>query len=182
VRQFRAQGIVSLDVGCLQVNLFYHPDAFTSVEQAFEPAANAAYAARLLLTLYGQTGSWPLAAASYHSATPALGRSYEQKVLTEWAVPDRALPYRAKTGPREDPSELEAATARPGKLPVVAAGAGLPVPAQGATGVARPPATGFVRSFTLPAAPGGIGRSLAAYRAMPVRLALRPAAGGLVPR
>ena len=30
-----------IDVGCFQVDLFYHPYAFTSLEEAFDPDANA---------------------------------------------------------------------------------------------------------------------------------------------
>ena len=85
VRRFQAAGIRSVDVGCLQVNLFYHPEAFASLDQAFDPASNAAFAAKLLLDLFAETGSWPRAAASYHSMTPALGLAYQQKVLEQWS-------------------------------------------------------------------------------------------------
>ena len=37
-----ASGKGSIDVGCMQINLKYHPDAFTSVEQAFSPRRNLA--------------------------------------------------------------------------------------------------------------------------------------------
>lgn len=149
-REFLARGIRSLDVGCLQVNLQQHPDAFASLDAAFDPAANALYAARLLLLLFGQTGSWPHAAAAYHSQTPGLGAGYAEKVLAEWARPDRPAPAEAVM-----PS-------RPG-LPVVI------------TPISAMPAGGFVRSFRLPgAASESVGRSLAAYRQAPVAFALRP--------
>jgi hypothetical protein len=44
-RRLRAQGVSSIDVGCFQVNLAHHPDAFVSLEDAFDPHANADYAA-----------------------------------------------------------------------------------------------------------------------------------------
>jgi hypothetical protein len=44
VRTMQARGTRSIDVGCMQVNLMHHPDAFGSLEQAFDPASNAAYA------------------------------------------------------------------------------------------------------------------------------------------
>src|SRR5579883_1183370 len=58
VRQLQQEGVASIDVGCLQVNLMHHPRAFASLEQAFEPAANADYAARYLRDLYAGVGNW----------------------------------------------------------------------------------------------------------------------------
>jgi hypothetical protein len=84
VRGLQARGVRSIDVGCMQVNLLQHPDAFNSLEQAFDPMANADYAARFLVTLHGQTAAWPAAAAMYHSATPELGAAYQQKVMAAW--------------------------------------------------------------------------------------------------
>src|SRR5262249_45242860 len=72
VRGMQARGIRSIDVGCMQVNLMHHPDAFPSLEAAFEPQVNAAYAARFLHGLYEQSGDWTKATALYHSATPEL--------------------------------------------------------------------------------------------------------------
>ena len=76
VRERRAQGVTSIDIGCMQVNLQWHPDAFEAFEAGFEPARNVEYAARFLRDLYYQTGDWELAAGSYHSFTPALRETY----------------------------------------------------------------------------------------------------------
>jgi hypothetical protein len=80
----RAQGARHdfVDVGCMQVDLHYHPRAFSSLEQAFDPAANVDYAARLLLTLYnGEAGhSWDTAVGLYHSHTPWLAAAYRDRV------------------------------------------------------------------------------------------------------
>jgi hypothetical protein len=74
----------------MQVNLMYHPDAFATLDIAFDPAANARYAASFLRRLNEQTGSWAKATASYHSATPELGNAYERRVSA--ALPEaRAL-------------------------------------------------------------------------------------------
>ncbi len=80
----RDQGVRSIDVGCLQVNLMHHPDAFASVDDALEPALNARYAARYLTELRAQFGNWPAAIAAYHSSTPALGVPYQMKVEAAW--------------------------------------------------------------------------------------------------
>ena len=37
-RQLIEDGLRSIDVGCMQINLRYHPDAFASLEDAFDPA------------------------------------------------------------------------------------------------------------------------------------------------
>ncbi len=80
VQALQARGVQSVDVGCMQVNLMYHPNAFTSLDQAFDPVANVNYAARFLAELYGQTHSWDQATARYHSARPELGAEYQRKV------------------------------------------------------------------------------------------------------
>ena len=81
VAALQAQGIRSIDVGCLQVNLMHHPNAFATLDAAFDPATNAAYGARFLAALFHQTGTWQQAIADYHSQTPALGIPYQQRVL-----------------------------------------------------------------------------------------------------
>lgn len=79
-----AAGEDNVDVGCLQINLRYHPDAFVSLEEAFDPLANAAYGAAYLRALFLETGSWPEAVGRYHSATPFRNTRYREKVLDLW--------------------------------------------------------------------------------------------------
>jgi hypothetical protein len=79
-----ASGIRSIDVGCFQVNLFYHPDAFASLAEAFDPTANARYAAAFLNRLHDQSGSWASAVALYHSADPSEGERYSGRVMAAW--------------------------------------------------------------------------------------------------
>ena len=84
VAALQASGVRSVDVGCMQVNLMYHPNAFTSLDEAFDPSANARYAARFLNALYGASGSWVQATAAYHSETPAIGADYQRRVMARW--------------------------------------------------------------------------------------------------
>ena len=58
VQELQAQGTASIDVGCLQVNLMHHPDAFPSLDVAFDPVANANYAGRFLNQLRDRTGGF----------------------------------------------------------------------------------------------------------------------------
>jgi hypothetical protein len=87
VRALQARGVRSIDVGCLQVNLMFHPAAFASLEQAFDPQANAMYAARFLSALHGSADNWMNAIAAYHSQTAVLGAAYRQRVMALWHNP-----------------------------------------------------------------------------------------------
>jgi hypothetical protein len=71
-----------VDVGCMQVDLNYHPDAFSTLDEALDPAANADYAARLLVDLYrGEAArSWDIAVGLYHSHTSLLAEEYRDRV------------------------------------------------------------------------------------------------------
>ncbi|SOD91854.1 transglycosylase SLT domain-containing protein [Caenispirillum bisanense] len=80
VQRLKAKGVRNIDVGCMQVNLHWHGEAFDSLEEAFDPRANAAYAAEFLTNLYAETRDWDTAAAYYHSRTPERAEYYSGKV------------------------------------------------------------------------------------------------------
>jgi hypothetical protein len=92
VRRFQDEGITNIDVGCMQINLHYHGDAFANLHEAFDPASNVAYAAAFLKKLHKSTGSWHQAAGFYHSTTPSRFIPYKRKVARLWNQ------ERAKTG------------------------------------------------------------------------------------
>jgi Transglycosylase SLT domain len=96
----QALGNRSIDVGCFQVNLQYHPDAFASLAEAFDPAANARYAADFLRRLHERSGNWQTAAALYHSADPVEGQWYGSRVVAAWTKGDRFLDFRLTDPPR----------------------------------------------------------------------------------
>lgn len=81
VEALRARGVRNIDVGCMQINLKYHPDAFQSLETALDPAKNVAYAASLLTSLKRTWGSWTRAVGNYHSNTPRFSGPYRVKVF-----------------------------------------------------------------------------------------------------
>ena len=80
VEGLRSRGIASVDVGCMQVNLFHHAMAFPTLEAAFDPTANVAYAVRFLRELRARTGNWAEAVAQYHSGEPGRGLAYHSRV------------------------------------------------------------------------------------------------------
>lgn len=84
VRLAEASGARDVDVGCFQISLEDHPDAFATLADAFDPVHNADYAAGFLRRLQSRTGSWDSAIADYHSSTPDLGLPYERRVLAMW--------------------------------------------------------------------------------------------------
>jgi hypothetical protein len=161
VRAMQARGIQSIDVGCGQINLMHHPDAFPTLELAFDPQANASYAARFLKELFAQTGDWNKATAMYHSATPELGTAYQRQVLA-------VLP------------EEQQLAGLVGATPLAQAwGATMAAPPASFTRVLRqepPGAAQGPRIIMLPTV-GGVappGRGLDAYRAAPIGLAFQP--------
>ncbi|WP_420960883.1 transglycosylase SLT domain-containing protein [Brucella sp. IR073] len=61
------QGAKLIDLGCMQINHYFHGNKFPSVAQMLEPHANVDYAARFLRELRAREGSWTLAVARYHA-------------------------------------------------------------------------------------------------------------------
>lgn len=96
VRELQGRGVQSIDVGCMQVNLMYHPRAFASLEDAFDPRKNALYAGQFLNALYVAKKDWLLAAGAYHSETPERAEPYRQMVSARWGTPT----LRNKTPPQ----------------------------------------------------------------------------------
>lgn len=140
VRALLDGGTRSIDVGCFQINLLWHPTAFASLGQAFDPDANAAYAARFLLGLFSQIGSWEAAVEAYHSADPALGFAYRQQVFSTWAAAS-PIATAAMTRAGTIPMAAVVSHSRPVAMPEVIAGVQIwtPVPiGTAATVVAMP--------------------------------------------
>lgn len=82
VKALQAGDDPSVDVGCFQINLHYHPDAFGTLDEAFDPARNADAAARFLSQLHAQFGDWGQATGAYHSQTASLAVPYRRRVAS----------------------------------------------------------------------------------------------------
>jgi hypothetical protein len=149
----RPHAVTSIDVGCMQISLTFHPDAFPDMSAAFDPASNADYGARFLLQLYAKTNSWPKAVEMYHSATPEIGQEYGRRVYAAW-------PEEQRLADVTQPSPI----GNPWFSPI------------GRQALLAPLRQGT--PHVIPQAPsllGGLspGRSLASYRLAPVRFAFR---------
>ncbi|HEX7388540.1 MAG TPA: hypothetical protein VF286_00420 [Acidiphilium sp.] len=117
-RQSMASGARAVDVGCFQIDLQDHPDAFASLDDAFTPTANADYAAQFLLRLHAKLGSWEAAIGAYHSATPALGLPYAKQVNAVWHGEIAGNPAAANDPPMRDPYVIRLAASH-GVLPKI---------------------------------------------------------------
>ncbi len=84
VRALQFKGIKSIDVGCMQVNLYHHPHAFKTLNDAFDVEKNVAYAASFLTSLKVEHASWSAAVSHYHSANPMYHIPYRKNVLAVW--------------------------------------------------------------------------------------------------
>jgi hypothetical protein len=84
VKRFMARGIRNIDVGCMQVNLMHHSKAFRTLEEAFTPRKNVAYAAQYFLSLKKATNSWTHAVGYYHSKSSKYYKPYCQQVYNAW--------------------------------------------------------------------------------------------------
>ena len=80
VEQARSEGLRRIDVGCGQINLYWHPFAFADLNTAFDPEANAEYAAAFMASLFRRHGDWTQAVAHYHSNRPEHQQRYVASV------------------------------------------------------------------------------------------------------
>jgi tetratricopeptide (TPR) repeat protein len=74
----------SIDIGCMQVNLRHHPEAFAQHAQGFDAQRNVDYAARFLVSLRERHGSWAAAVMRYHSGDPVRQSAYLGRVRKHW--------------------------------------------------------------------------------------------------
>ena len=84
VQELRAKGVQTIDVGCMQINLRYHPRAFTSLDEAFDPQSNVRYGAHFLQRLKRTHSVWDSALEHYHSYDPERRSTYRARIFAAW--------------------------------------------------------------------------------------------------
>jgi hypothetical protein len=62
-----SRGVKLIDLGCMQINHYFHASKFPSVAAMLDPATNVDYAARFLKELRTREGGWTMAVARYHA-------------------------------------------------------------------------------------------------------------------
>lgn len=108
VERLRRAGRRNIDVGCMQINLMYHPDAFSDLGEALDPMNNARYAASLLERHRAEARTWARAVAWYHSRTPERGNAYRGKVYDHWNRVKREARKEARGGRGAAPALVRA--------------------------------------------------------------------------
>jgi len=81
VAKYTKKGKKNIDLGCMQVNYMYHPKAFKSFDEAFDPDTNVKWSAKTLKNLYKKFGSWKEAVGYYHSYRKKNRKKYSTKVF-----------------------------------------------------------------------------------------------------
>lgn len=61
------RGVNLIDIGCMQVNYYWHKEEFNTLEEMFDPRLNVEQAARFLQQLRKREGSWTMAVARYNA-------------------------------------------------------------------------------------------------------------------
>jgi hypothetical protein len=64
----KKKGKKLIDLGCMQVNHYYHRENFASLGAMLDPETNIQYAAKFLRKLKQRNGSWTMAVALYHAS------------------------------------------------------------------------------------------------------------------
>ena len=77
VARARQSGARLIDVGCMQINVRWHGDKFTSLADMFNARRNVEYAAGFLRELRRREGSWTLAVARYNAGPNNFGAQKE---------------------------------------------------------------------------------------------------------
>lgn len=86
VKAMQSRGIRNIDVGCMQINLKYHGQAFESLEDAFDPEKNVRYSASFLLKLLkSNKQDWKKTAMHYHSKNLRKGINYKNRLEKHFA-------------------------------------------------------------------------------------------------
>ena len=85
VKEYTKKGKKNIDLGCMQVNFMYHPNAFKNFYEAFDPDKNVEWAATMLKSLYAKFGTWESAVGYYHSYRKTKRKKYSQKVFNTLA-------------------------------------------------------------------------------------------------
>ena len=63
----RKQNVKLIDLGCMQINHYYHHREFSSLSAMLSPEQNVNYAAKFLARLKRRHANWTMAVARYHA-------------------------------------------------------------------------------------------------------------------
>lgn len=81
IKQLLALDIKNFDVGCMQINYFWHQDKVRTPQELLNPLKNTLIAAQFLSHLKAQHYSWHKVVSHYHSSDPERGAAYARLVF-----------------------------------------------------------------------------------------------------
>lgn len=107
----RHKGIKLIDLGCMQINHYYHGDKFASVRAMFDPAKNVDYAARFLKELKQreEAGPWRWR-ATMPGPTTSRRRSVTSATSSRISSPAASARGPTRRAPSVSPGRREATT------------------------------------------------------------------------
>lgn len=88
------QGIRSIDVGPMQVNLKYHSHRFSNTWDALDPYKNVTAGAAILKENYSRDGNLEKAIGNYHSHTPWRANRYFERVSGAYRLASKGSSHK----------------------------------------------------------------------------------------
>ena len=79
------KNINNFDMGCMQVNYYYHGKKFKNLNEMADPLINVSWAGKFLIGLHQKHLDWKEAISRYHSNTTWRKQKYFKKVMNNWA-------------------------------------------------------------------------------------------------
>ena len=123
VRDHLDESEQNIDIGCMQINHFWHGDQFLDLDEMADPFTNIVYSAIFLTDLMATHDSWDQAIRHYHNANPAQNTPYAEKVYAVWDTLNMAdnTPILVEIEQSSDSTApINLITATPPELPPVA--------------------------------------------------------------
>lgn len=84
ISYLREIGKTNFDIGCMQINYYWHGNNFASIDAMLDVTENVRYAASLIHSLYKTHGNWQAAVRHYHSSDPKFYKLYSKKIALAW--------------------------------------------------------------------------------------------------
>lgn len=81
----------NFDLGCMQINYYYHGNKFMNVEDMLDPSKNVFYSGKFIIHLKNKHKNWEEAISRYHSNTPWRKKKYFSKVMNNWAFLEKDM-------------------------------------------------------------------------------------------
>ncbi len=87
VEKYLAEGKTSIDIGCMQLNWYWHGKKFgNSLHKAFDPLTNITVGAQYIREHFNTYKNWDRAVGRYHSGTAKFAQQYHKKFASNLRI------------------------------------------------------------------------------------------------